>query len=759
MKLEAVPNPLKARIQERFRALDNIPAQIWSIYDVETYGSVNLQHAEFLGISKEHIEFQRIADVLSEETAGTCKVSNREAFESGRTVHSEEWVMDRTGEPRLLSIEKAPQFGPDGEPLGYLMCCGVDISERVNTEQRVDHERWRLDSILQGTHTGTWEWNIQTNVTVFNERWAAIIGYTLAELGPTSFKTWESLAHPEDLERAKRLLERHLAGELPFYDCECRMRHKDGGWVWVHDRGRVVTYSIDGRPLVMFGTHMDITARKEADEVRDYQGRLLRTMLSVSNSFIDIAPNAVDAGIQHAVGVIGALESVDRCYVFLFDESRLFTTNTHEWCADGIEPQKDNLQHLATEGMPWWMAQLEGREVINIERVSDMPEEAAVERGHLEEQSIQSLLVVPMHVGEHLIGFLGFDSVRRERFWPEASIALINMVSNILANALNRKRIDTILQESEENHRTFFETIGDIFLVGDLEGRILYANSAASKKLGYSAEELKGMHIIDLHVAWAREPAAKILAAMLEGKGNTCALPLATKEGVVIPVESRTWFGSWSGSPCLFGMSKDLSKEQEALHKFDSLFRMNPALMAVSSMPEGRFTDVNDAFLYNLGYSIDKVMGKTAEDLGLFDNPEDYARVKNLLSTYGRVRDVELSVRTRDGRIRQGLFAGEVIESHGHSHFLTVMLDITERKLAEAELKNTIEELRSAAEQIQSLSGIVPICAKCKKIRDDGGYWEQVEAYISKHTEAQFSHGICPDCAQTLYPDYYQRKQ
>ncbi len=87
---------------------------------------------------------------------------------------------------------------------------------------------------------------------------------------------------------------------------------------------------------------------------------------------------------------------------------------------------------------------------------------------------------------------------------------------------------------------------------------------------------------------------------------------------------------------------------------------------------------------------------------------------------------------------------------------LVVMRDITIRKKAEQEKELTIKQLRQALLEIKSLRGIIPICASCKKIRNDKGYWEQVEAYISKHSEAEFSHGICPQCLKTLYGEEEQ---
>ncbi|MDH4332573.1 MAG: hypothetical protein OEV89_08340 [Desulfobulbaceae bacterium] len=85
--------------------------------------------------------------------------------------------------------------------------------------------------------------------------------------------------------------------------------------------------------------------------------------------------------------------------------------------------------------------------------------------------------------------------------------------------------------------------------------------------------------------------------------------------------------------------------------------------------------------------------------------------------------------------------------------------EIEERKRTEAEKEQLIARLQKAMQEVKVLSGFLPICASCKKIRDDTGYWRQIEEYISKHSEALFSHGICPDCSQKLYPEYHAELQ
>jgi len=126
-------------------------------------------------------------------------------------------------------------------------------------------KRRRLAGILEGTNVGTWEWQVQSGDVIFNERWANIVGYTLDELQPLSIETWIKLTHPDDLARSDQLLQRHFTGELDYYECEARMRHKSGEWVWVLDRGRVMQCEPDGTPQVMMGTHTDITDKKKAE--------------------------------------------------------------------------------------------------------------------------------------------------------------------------------------------------------------------------------------------------------------------------------------------------------------------------------------------------------------------------------------------------------------------------------------------------------------------------------------------------------------
>lgn len=257
---------------------------------------------------------------------------------------------------------------------------------------------------------------------------------------------------------------------------------------------------------------------------------------------------------------------------------------------------------------------------------------------------------------------------------------------------IERKHAEEHLRESESNYRYLFETAEDMIFVCDRQGAILYANPAVRKQLGYTLPELIQMHILDLHEAQSLAEAEVLVNAMFQSKRDICPLPLVNKDGIVIPVETRVWLGMWDGKECLYGISKGLTQEQEELHKYNLLFQSNPSPMAVNRSADNRLTDVNDAWLRQLGFTRDEAIGRTSLELGILAQPEKQADIQKEFLATGRVTNFEMQIRHKNGTLATGLFSGEMVEIQNENYFLSVMVDITERKRAESVLQDIIDK-------------------------------------------------------------------
>jgi PAS domain S-box-containing protein len=200
-------------------------------------------------------------------------------------------------------------------------------------------------------------------------------------------------------------------------------------------------------------------------------------------------------------------------------------------------------------------------------------------------------------------------------------------------------------------------------------------------------------------------------------------------------------------------------RAEEALRGSESLYRNLFDRVPVGlyrTTPNGTITDANPALAQMLGYpEVESLLQASAASI--HTDAEQRQREQALLERDGIVRDFELRLRRCDGtviRVQDSVRA--VCDEAGNVlYYEGSLVDVTARKQAEEEREGLIGELQEALSQVRTLGGLLPICASCKKIRDDQGYWRQVEEYVREHSEAEFTHSICPDCARKLYPDIF----
>ncbi|TCD48642.1 PAS domain-containing protein [Chlorobium sp. N1] len=264
-----------------------------------TFVSRNVKNS--LGYTPEEMQAEefRYAELIHPDDLDRVVSEVGEHMEGGKDLFEQSYRLRcKDGQYRwffdFTQFRRNPDTGRVTAIQGYM----YEQTEHKKIEQERDLQQERLREVLEGTRAGTWQWNVQTGQTWFNEYWAEMIGYSLEELQPLSIDTWMRFAHPDDVEESGRLLQEHFRGEKPYYEFESRMRHKDGHWIWVLNRGKVSRWGDDGRPILMSGTHQDVTDRKQMEETSLQKSREMAALYDGMQDGIVIADVATKKILQ-----------------------------------------------------------------------------------------------------------------------------------------------------------------------------------------------------------------------------------------------------------------------------------------------------------------------------------------------------------------------------------------------------------------------------------------------------------------------------
>ncbi len=185
-----------------------------------------------------------------------------------------------------------------------------------------------------------------------------------------------------------------------------------------------------------------LAERQQAGERLNDQFEMQKLAAQASAKFINIPVEEMGSTIQQTLREIGVLSRIDRCYLFLYSNNQTRADCAYEWCAEGIKADIQNLQNLAVVPTSWWASRILRGEVIAISRVADLPVEMEAFAKDLREQGIKSLIAVPIKYGAQVIGYIGSGVERAEKIWSESNITLLQMIGDIFANALERKRTE-----------------------------------------------------------------------------------------------------------------------------------------------------------------------------------------------------------------------------------------------------------------------------------------------------------------------------
>lgn len=401
-----------------------------------------------------------------------------------------------------------------------------------------------------------------------------------------------------------------------------------------------------------------------------------------------------DKKISMSIEKIGKHFNVSRVYIFL-DEDDSSGSSSYEWCNENISSKIGFLKEFKYEAFPGL------REIflrceylyVNITEENDKNIYQI-----LKNQSIHSLIIFPLFFQDSLRGFIGCDDCLKEHVWSVKSIEFFKTLASLVSNILEVKNYQETLRNSELNTRTFFNTVEDLFFIGDMEGNILHVNTAVIKKLRYTLEQLKRKKIWDIHPKDRKEEIKELMKSVFLGDRTSRLLPLITSENNIIYVETRIWAAQWNGKESIFVISKDVTKENILLNKLKTVFENNPASMSIRDFPTGIFTDANEVFLNKYGYKKTDILGKTLEEIGIFIDEATNKEIEQELLKNGKVSLREVRITTSSGRIIQNLFTGAILDDLNKKSFLTVTIDVTGQKQAEDNLKEAEKRFSLAIE-------------------------------------------------------------
>ncbi|TGN38831.1 PAS domain S-box protein [Marinobacter confluentis] len=640
-----------------------------------------------------------------------------------------------TGDPSIRFYAGAPLRNRSGFRLGTL--CVIDRSPRRfdKEEQRMlrdiadcieleienqeaseyltelkKSER-RSRAVIEGTRIGTWQWNVQTGDTVFNERWANICGYRLEELEPVSIQTWLALGHPDDLAGSEHMLNEHFAGRLPEYDFQCRMRHKDGHWVWVHDRGQVMEWTDKGEPLMMFGTHADITKEKENLERIQQQNSAFGILNELA---LDQEPDD-DIRIGKALRLASEFLKLPIAIVSEIT-SRVYSVRYFIAPDDsGLAPNVSfPLEHTYCSLL------LQTRESLAINHMAE-----SINRHHpcYDHFGLESYVAAPIFVRNQLFGTLNFSSPEpRKTPFTDTEVTFVTLLARWVAGVLERKQSFQMLTKLVD------QTPGMLYqfqLWPDGRSAFPFSSPHIRDIYGVESHEVREdasaafdqIHPNDVaDVAASIDHSAKTLSIWQDQyrvRSQHSAGEWRWVEGKAVPERMPDDSIIWHGYIADIDNQKRVElalKESEA--QLRRLFELSPIGIALIDYESGTFLDVNDALLKPTGFNRQALMSRGFHELlsEEFDNSRG-ALIENL-ERDERFGPLELQIRNSKGSGFPALVQGvRIRDSHGRRLVWTLVEDISERKKVDRmknEFISTVShELRTPLTSITGGLGLI----------------------------------------------------
>jgi len=611
-----------------------------------------------------------------------------------------------------------------------------------------------------------------------------LLGYTVVEA--LSLKAQDTVTAESYIKQRDRLLEAIASNRKAPEIMELEAVHKDGHTLPVEIHANFILNE-QAIPVEILGVVRDISKRRQAEERAKKLNLLNQNLLlsgdlndklkRITDGVVDIfnadfarvwvlkPGDQCDSGCIHAQAADGppGCKKHDMCLHLLSSSGRYSQTNGEQ---RRIPFDSHKIGQIASGA--------DSRHVVN---------SLAREPGFQDEEWIRKLGLISF-AGYRLLSEVGkpigvlalFSKQTISSDIGDLLEGLANTTSHVIQTSLKGEALlqerdklqaaiaqvsdaNRDLRDSENRYRSLSDAAFEGIVISE-KGTFLEVNNPLAKMFGYQAAEMLGLKATDVVVPDLR---GKVLNKILAGDEKPYESIGIKKDGTMFPIEVQAKMFSYKGRQVRVTAVGDLTETklaEEALRKsqrkYQDLYDNAPDMFFSVDAKTAAVLQCNQTTIEVLGYAKEEIIGRPVFDLYTTDSAI-YSKTilfPKFLKT-GVIKDEELQLQRKDGStLDVSLNVSAVRDEKGNIlQSRSVWRDITRRKEVEAEREELIENLQEALKEIKTLRGILPICSFCKKVRVDKDYWEQLDVYILKYSDADISHGICPDCVKEHYPD------
>jgi len=394
----------------------------------------------------------------------------------------------------------------------------------------------------------------------------------------------------------------------------------------------------------------DLSARLNAEQNTN---RVLSRLVGVFN---------IDQAVDSTLAELGGVGQADRAFLFLVYGKGTKMDNTHEWCAQGVSSQIEQLQNLSTGDFPWWMKRLESGSSIVIQDANGLPEEARAEKAWLSQQEIRSLIALPVRLNGQLTGFMGLAAVKKDKNWEGSEIRLLKTVADVVGEYLDKKRADDVQKEKDERSRRLAQaSVEGLFILQD--GLIMDANHVSGTMLGCKSAEFQGQGFASLFESKARPAVEKYLKEMEKKPLET---GIRKKTGAVFPVEIQVRSMQYQDVPVTVVAMRDISERKKravAEKETAGMFRdaLGGSIRALSLT-----LALRDPFAAGHGEGVAELAAAIAQEMGFPEDKVEGMRLTGTVHDIGKI-SIPAEILSKPGRISDA--ERMLVENHPQTGF------------------------------------------------------------------------------------------